>query len=139
MKIRQIAQAMVDEVSWKCYRVFVDEDAKEQIIQYPSTMLQSDEICGGCVDKVVLLCTLLRALGFRSRFKSAETKENKGWWHVWVEVNLPTEKGGEWVAIDPSKESFKIGDKKTWEKYWNDNFISRGFPPSENALIYEIN
>ena len=137
-KERQIVQAMVDEVSWKRHRVFVADDVGEQVIQYPSTMLLSGEIYGGCVDKVVLLCTLLRAVGFRVRFKTSMTK-SEGWAHVWAEVCLPTKQAYyEWISIDPSRQSFQIGEKEDWERYWNDNFINRGFPPSESAESYEL-
>ncbi len=137
-KVRQIVQAMVDEVSWKRHRVFVADDVGEQMIQYPSTMLLSGEIYGGCADKIVLLCTLLRALGFRVRFKTSLTK-SEGWAHVWAEVCLPTKRAYyEWVSIDPSQQSFQIGEKKDWKRYWNDNFINRGFPPSESAENYEL-
>lgn len=139
VKVKQIVQAMVDEVSWKCHRVFVAEDDGEQMIQYPSTMLLSGEIYGGCVDKVVLLCTLIRALGFRVRFKRAIAKSN-GWAHVWTEVCLPTKQlYYEWISIDPSRQGFQIGEKEDWEKYWNDNFIPSGFPPSESAETYDVN
>ncbi|MDQ1317457.1 MAG: Transglutaminase-like superfamily [Candidatus Poribacteria bacterium] len=138
MDIRQIVQTIVNEVSWKRHRVYMDEITKEQILQYPSTMLLSDEIYGGCADKVVLLCTLLRALKFRLRFKLA-VNERKRWSHIWAEVYLPIEQGsGEWVSIDPSKSGFLLGGKEEWERYWNENYISQGYSSSESAQTYEL-
>jgi len=138
MDIRHVVQTIADEVSWKHHRVYVDVITKEQILQYPSTMLLSDEIYGGCADKVILLCTLLRALKFRLRFKLAINK-GKTYSHIWAEVYLPTEQGpGEWVAIDPSKPGFKIDGKEEWERYWEENFISQGYAPSESAQTYEL-
>lgn len=131
---KKIVQTIVNQVSWKRHRVFVAEDADEQLLQYPSTMLLSEEIYGGCADKVVLLCTLLRALKFRTRFKWAVGGIETEYMHVWAEVCLPTEQGNhEWFPIDPSKAGFQIGEKKKWDEYWNKNFIPNGFPPSESA------
>jgi hypothetical protein len=131
---KKIVQTIVNQVSWKRHRVFVAADTSEQLLQYPSTMLLSEEIYGGCADKVVLLCTLLRALKFRTRFKWAVGGIETKYMHVWAEVCLPAEQGKyEWFSIDPSKAGFQIGEKKDWEEYWKKYFVPNGFHSSEKA------
>lgn len=130
-----VVQATLDEVSWKRHRVYQDVQAKDQILQFPSTMLLVDEIFGGCSDKVVLFCTLLKALGFPVRFRTAITR-TENWMHVWAEVNLPErEEECNWLSVDPSRQGFRLGDK--WDDYWNKYFIPHGFSSSGEGEIYE--
>jgi hypothetical protein len=130
-----VVQAVIDEVSWKRHRVYQDLQAKDQILQFPSTMLLVDEIFGGCADKVVLLCTLLKALGFLVRFRTAITRA-ENWMHVWAEAYLPKKEGKcEWVSIDPSKQGFQLSD--SWNDYWNTHFAPHGFSSSRGGEVYE--
>jgi hypothetical protein len=131
---RKIVQTIVNQVSWKRHRVFQAVDDGEQLLQYPSTMLLSEEIYGGCADKVVLLCTLLRALKFRTRFKWAVGGQPSEYRHVWAEVCLPSEQGNfEWFPVDPSEPGFHISERKKWDEYWNEKFIQNGFPDYDNT------
>jgi len=130
-----VVQAVLDEVSWKRHRVYQDLQAKDQILQFPSTMLLVEEIFGGCSDKVVLLCTLLKALGFPVRFRTAITR-TENWMHVWAEVYLPGgERKCEWVSVDPSRQGFRLGGQ--WNDYWNTHFVPHGFSSSGEGEIYE--
>ena len=130
-----VVQAVVDEVSWKRHRVYQARQANDQILQFPSTMLLVDEIFGGCSDKVVLLCTLLKALGFSVRFRKA-TAQSEHWTHVWAEVHLPRGEGKcEWMPVDPSKQGFQLGER--WNEYWDTHFVLHGFPLSDEGEVYE--
>jgi transglutaminase-like putative cysteine protease len=61
---------------------------------------------GDCDDKVVLLCSLLAALGHRSRFVVLGYSRNH-FSHVYAEVNT----GHGWLPLDPTNETAPVG----WE------------------------
>jgi len=69
-----------------------------QRVQAP---LQTIELNSGkCVDKVVLLASLLGALGYLSRFVVQKVTPGDDWSHVYLEAY--DDKQGQWIPLDPT-------------------------------------
>lgn len=59
---------------------------------------------GDCDDKTLLLCSLLSAMGHRTRF-GLLSNSPRDWSHVFCEVFI----SGRWIALDPTPEKFIAG------------------------------
>jgi hypothetical protein len=68
---------------------------------------------GDCDDKVVLLATLLCAMGHESRFVII-SQSGGDWDHVYLEVR--TAQG--WQAADPTNPNGEIGEEPAYQKKW---------------------
>lgn len=68
----------------------------EEKVQSPMVTLRRG--VGDCVDKSVLLATLLATIGYRSRFVVIGVRSVAQFEHVYVETLI----NGRWVALDPS-------------------------------------
>jgi hypothetical protein len=68
---------------------------------------------GDCDDKVVLLATLLCAMGHESRFVII-SQTGRDWDHVYLEVR--TSQG--WQPADPTNPNGEIGEEPAYQKRW---------------------
>jgi len=69
---------------------------------------------GDCDDKVVLLATLLCALGHESRFAVVSQGTNGEWDHVYLEIGT---KSG-WLPADPTSKSAQLGWETPHRRKW---------------------
>lgn len=97
-EIRAVYESVRDQITYRKDPVTVErvQDARRSL----------EFGTGDCDDKVVLLCSLLAALGHKTRFVVIGTRPNQ-FSHVYCEVQ--TDRG--WLPLDPTNELGTMG----WE------------------------
>lgn len=98
-----------------------DPPPNERITGFPALL---DLRAGDCDDKVIFLCTLLKARGIACNFVAQSydksTVESEGFDHVYAEALV----NGGWLGLDPTADGHKgiVADPG-----WRQKLSSRGF------------
>lgn len=111
-EIQRCFEFVRDRITYRRDPVTVErvQDARATLFEFQS---------GDCDDKVVALCSLLGALGLKSRFVVIG-QDDRNFTHVFCEVR--TARG--WVSLDPTNEGAAVG----WEA---ESAIRQSYPVFE--------
>lgn len=82
---------------------FTKDPYQIELISNPLRTLEFK--AGDCDDLAILLSSLLRSIGYNTRFKVVSAKASGKFHHVFCQVYF----GGDWISLDPTEEYSLVG------------------------------